>query len=111
MLEVSKCKADGIKITSNTTKKPEDYAKRISEINEYLGEMCYAELQLLDPKKITLGRQKLLKIVEDYPTYPHAFIRLCMHDYYDSKYADALEIIEQIYTDYDTFHTIPELET
>ena len=111
MLEVNKCKAEGTKISSNTTKKPEDYAKRILEINEYLGEMWYAELQLVDPKKTALGREKLLEIVEDYPTYPHAFIRLCMHDYYDMEFSNALETIEQLYNNYESFHTIPELET
>lgn len=111
MVEVAKLKAEGVKISSNTTKKPEDYAKRIKDINEYLGELAYVELQLIDPEKVIEGRENLIKIVEKYPKYPHAFIRLFMHDFVDNHFSHALQTIEQVYLNYDDFHTIPELET
>jgi hypothetical protein len=76
MIEVQKLRAQGTKISSNSTKKPEDYAKRIKELNAYLGEIAYAEIQLADPEQVIQGRDKLIKVVEKYPKYPHGFVRL-----------------------------------
>jgi hypothetical protein len=76
MIEVKKCRVQGLKISSNSTKTPEDYAKRIKEINEYLGELVYAEIQLIDTEKNIEGRDNLLRLTEKHPKVPHAFIRL-----------------------------------
>lgn len=111
MIDVQKCRAQGTKISSNSTKKPEDYARRIKDINEYLGEIAYAEIQLSDPEQVIQGRDKLIKILEKYPKYPHAFIRLWLHYYSEQHYTHALETIELFYVNYDEYYTIPELET
>lgn len=76
MIEVKKCREQGLKISSNSTKKPEDYAKRIKELNEYLGELVFAEIQLSDTEKNIEGRESLLRLTENFPKVPHAFIRL-----------------------------------
>lgn len=111
MLEVKRYRSQGLKISSSSSKRPEDYAIRIKEINSYLGELCFAEIQLFDPDKVTKGRESLLLIVEKFPTYPHAFLRLCIHDYVSGHYSHALDTIEQMYSNYQDFETIPELET
>ena len=111
MIEVKKFRDQGLKISSNSTKKPEDYAKRIKELNEYLGDLVFAEIQLIDPEKNVGGRENLLKLTEKYPRVPHAFIRLCIYDFETGHNNHALETIENFYTNYKEFHTIPELET
>lgn len=81
MIEVNKCKMQGLKISSNSTKKPDDYARRILEINQYLGEIAIIEIKLSDPEQSVKGRERLIEILEKYPKYPLAYIKLWVHDY------------------------------
>lgn len=110
MIEVKICKAQGIKISSNSSKKPEDYIDRILEINSYLGTICLIELKLLDPEQVISGREKLIELTEKYPTYPHAFIRLWMHDFNNGHYSHSLNAIEPLYANFSEFNTVPEMD-
>lgn len=111
MVDVKRCKAQGIKISSNSSKKPEDYAARIMELNQYLGTLAHTELRFLDPEQVIKGRDRLVELTNKYPNYPHAFIRLWIYDYSSGNITHSLEAIEPLYTNYSDFYTVPEMYT
>lgn len=81
------------------------------EINKYLGELALIEIQLIDPEQTMKARERLLEMLDKYPRYPHAYIRLWVNDYISGYYSHSLDAIEPVYINYSEFYTFPELET
>ena len=62
-------------------KNPEDLASKLMNLNKYLGYLGWAEVYLHTPTKVNQGRSVLKDLIKEYPTYPHAYLRLwALHD-------------------------------
>jgi hypothetical protein len=55
-----------------------------------LGYISWAEIYLKDKEKVKLGDEVLQDLMNEYPTFPHAFLRKWRKEYEDKNYLDSI---------------------
>ena len=97
MIDVIKLKAKGVVISSSSKKSPEAYAVRIKDLNNYLGELALADLNMTDPEKVINGRDGYISLIDKYTNIPHSYLKLCLLDCGNNHFSHSLDTIEKMY--------------
>ena len=89
--------------------KPEEYALKIKEIHKYLGYIAWSDAYAALGKAAE-AEEVLVDLVDVYPRFPHAYIKLWDIRFKNEKYLEWIEPIEELFIKVGDFYTIPELQ-
>ena len=78
--------------------------------NKYMGYISWAEIYLRDKKKKDLGDNVLQDLINEYPKYPHAFLRKWRKDFDSGNFLDSIEPMEELFLKEEEMYSIPEMK-
>lgn len=87
---------------------PEDYAIRIKHLNQYLGYLAWVEVYE-SLGKLEDAEDVLIDLIQTYPKFPHAFLKLWDFRFRAKQYYDCMDPIEELFLKMGDFYTIPEI--
>lgn len=88
---------------------PEEYAWKIKSIHKYLGYIAWSDAYSAMGKN-TEAEEVLIDLVNVYPRFPHAYIKLWDLRFKSEKYLEWIEPIEELFIQMGDFYTIPEIQ-